>query len=423
MIRPISLIRPGAAMRLTSHLPLLLACFVCVAVAFGLARIADADTFLLRGGGEFRGEIVNKVDRDNKTFLQIVLADGGHMEIDRRMIQTIREESAAEKEYKERLKGLADTVDAHLEMATWCDDHRLRKENEYHLLRVLKLDPGNEIARHRLGFSRINGKWVLVDQWNMSQGYLRHEGQWKIPQVIAVETALEERELAEKEWRKLLKRWRTAMSKRNAEEAVANIREIRDPAAVPGIVEMLETERNDDVKLLLIETLSKIGSGNFLGPLIHLSLHEHDDHVRDIAMKEVMKFKSNSVIRQFMGHLDPNSNPPIVINRAAAALGTLEAEVAVRSLIEALVTKHQVRNPNATNPGQISTGFSDSGGGSFTFGGSGKNQVHLKQSRNTGVLNALRQLTGIDHQFDKQAWLDWYTQQETPAAVNLRRVD
>ena len=63
-------------------------------------------------------------------------------------------------EYPSKKAAIPDTVAANLELARWCDQHGLWDGAKTHWDAVVRLDPGNEEARRRLGFRRRDRDWV-----------------------------------------------------------------------------------------------------------------------------------------------------------------------------------------------------------------------------------------------------------------------
>ena len=70
----------------------------------------------------------------------------------------------------------------------------------------------------------------------------------KLPQQIEILERQREIELAQKKWRRDLKLWRTWLEGRRVGEAKEQLNRIKDPAAVPGLGEMLSRESSADVR-------------------------------------------------------------------------------------------------------------------------------------------------------------------------------
>ena len=397
--------------RFTPHLA-----FIALA-ALPILGQAD-DRIRLRSGGEIAGTVVSEEDQGDDKLLTISLASGGSLKLLRSQIGRIETTTAEELAYAEKLKTLEDTPDGHFQLALWCDEQRLRPQQEYHLLQVIKLDPEHEDARHDLGYSRIRGQWATRDQ------ILRRDGRLSngmLFEEYEIERRKDDFEARQTGFIRNLRVWRKGIGKTRHAEMLANIRAVEDPAAVRPIVDLLSKETSRDGKMLWLETLSQIQHPDVQDPLIQIALFEDDELVRSRAIKALQTFEDPSTQRYFMAYLDPSKYPPSVINRAGRALVELGNREAVRALIESVLTSHKVNNPNAGSAGAISPTFDNQGGGSFNFGGSGPKTITL-QSKNEGVRSALQEITGVDYQFDKVAWMNWYSSQQIPVgAFDLRR--
>ena len=388
----------------------------CLALAlYPMASSAD-DLVELRSGGVLRGRVVGELDSGNSSPVTIELEGGGTIHLIRGQISRVQTVSAEEREYAERLASLPDTVEAHWELAQWCDENRLREQRDLHRLKVIQLDPNHEDARHSLGYSLIGGRWMTRPQVMLARG-LRLDG--RLPgehEVIVVREAFAEQE---RYYKRELRIWRNQLNKARHAENYEKIMAVRDPAAISTIVELLEDETTRDAKQMWIEVLGAIDSDAVTDPLIRVALLEDDESLRELALKKLERFDDGNLQRLFMAHLDPNDNSPAVISRAGVALAKFGDREAVRSLIEALVTRYRITNPNAGNQGQIGAAFGSGGG--FQVGPGQPRNIE-GDVQNPGVLVGLREITGVDYGFSKSAWLDWYVQDRTPAGpFDLRR--
>ena len=218
-----------------------------------------------------------------------------------------------------------------------------------------------------------------------------------------------------------LRVWRKGIGKIRHAEMLANLRAVEDPAAIKPIVDLLGKETSRDGKILWLETLEQIKHPDVQDPLIQIALLEDEELIRSRAINILKDFGDPSTQRYLMIYLDPAKYSPSVINRAGRALIELGNREAVRALIESVVTSHKINNPNAGNPGAISPTFDNQGGGAFQFNGGGPKTVTV-QSKNEGVRAALQKITEVDYQFDKAAWMNWYTNQQIPTGMfDLRR--
>jgi hypothetical protein len=102
----------------------------------------------------------------------------------------------------------------HWKMAIWCQQNGLRPEAYFHFGKVIGLDPKRDAAWQKLGFRKVDGRWMNDE-------------------MVAAETA---RKKADKEWSAQFKKWHKDIhgGKKQA-EARAGIEKVTDPAAVPSI--------------------------------------------------------------------------------------------------------------------------------------------------------------------------------------------
>src|SRR5262249_23881384 len=111
-----------------------------------------------------------------------------------------------------------------------------------------------------------------------------------------------------------------------------------------------------------------------------------------------------------------------MVNRAAVALGRMKDASAVRPLIDSLVTKHDFEIPTS-GAGMNSTFGSGPGGagaGGFSFGGGGP-KYETRVMQNPAVRDALTSLTGVNFDYDQQAWKTWMASQKKTRNIDARR--
>lgn len=392
---------------------------ITLAMILSLGTSAQGDDRIrLRNGGEIAGSVVNQEKLEDDQLLTIALASGGSIQILRSHIGQIETTSPEELAYLEKKKLVQNTPESHFELASWCEENRLRPQQEYHLLQVIKLDPEHEDARHDLGYSRIRGEWATRDQILRRDGRLNNGMLFEEYEISRRKDDFEARQT---NFIRNLRVWRKGIGKIRHAEMLANLRAVEDPAAIKPIVDLLGKETSRDGKILWLETLEQIKHPDVQDPLIQIALLEDEELIRSRAINILKDFGDPSTQRYLMIYLDPAKYSPSVINRAGRALIELGNREAVRALIESVVTSHKINNPNAGNPGAISPTFDNQGGGAFQFNGGGPKTVTV-QSKNEGVRAALQKITEVDYQFDKAAWMNWYTNQQIPTGMfDLRR--
>ncbi|MGE0607312.1 MAG: HEAT repeat domain-containing protein [Pirellulales bacterium] len=382
-----------------------------------LSQAARGDVFELVNKGEIRGELVNKDERPRRKYV-IRTEDGGEITLDRKQVARVDREKPAEVEYNRLKTEEPDTVAGHWKMSEYCREHRLVEQREDHLNRIIELEPDHADARRILGYHKIDGRWATQDQIMTERGYKQYQGRWVLPQEI--ELAEEKRQIEQEqiEWRKKVKRWRGWLEKSDrSEEAERGLATIEDPMAIKAIDEVMEKERSEQVRIMLVESLGRIGTSRAVSLLIDRTINDPQEDVRLSALDELENHASPDVTSALVGYLTHKDNA--IVNRAALALGRVGDPTAVRPLIDSLVTKHKFTI--ATSSGQTNAGFTKdgSGGGGFTTGPSAR--VIEQTLRNESVRDALLSLTEQNFDFNIGAWRTWHAGQRKFRGVNARR--
>ena len=377
---------------------------------------ALAEVFRLKNGGQIEGEWLNRDESPRRKYV-IRTRDGGQIALPAAEVHRPRTATPASKKYEQIRTRYANTVEKQWELAEWCRLNGLSHERKAHLNQVLELDPDHNPSRVALGFIRFGGKWTTRKQRYADLGYTFYEGQYRTKQEIAIVQLHKKTNDSRKGWIAKLKKWRGWLnSTRRKAEARDLILGIRDPYAVDAIAKMMEDERSREVKLLLIDTVANIPGQAAIFLLAKLSLEDKDSEIRVVARENIERLKSPFALDYFLRELKSKDNTRV--NRAAKGLEALGESSAVRPLIEALVTKHQFKITTG-KPGQIGGTFGGPGGGTFSSGGSTK--IVTKDMANRRVLEALREQTGVDFDYNIDAWRRWYASKKKLDYVNARR--
>jgi HEAT repeat protein len=273
-----------------------------------------------------------------------------------------------------------------------------------------------------------------------SRGYVQHKGKYVTPQELELlEKSAAERE-AERQWYTkliVLVRWLGGSNERQRQQAVAELREITDPAAVWGLASHMARHQQPGVRRYLVEILAGIPGVKPAAPLVELSLYDEDAGIRSAALDGLREEQYAAAVAGYVPALQHSENA--VVNRAGAALGRLGDVTAAPALIDALVTQHSfqvqvpVRNAITVVNGPYGAQFSDpnlvsqylppdvdlalragqlpfgvqviSPGGSSTTWRTYRVQAQLQ---NVEVLTALQSLTGQDFGYDERTWKLWW---------------
>lgn len=383
---------------------------------------AGAELFLLTNGGRVTGELLNR-DQSPRTTYEVQTAEGARVTFDASQVRRVVHPRPEEVEYEQIRTTYPDTVRGQWELAQWCRDHHLSAQREIHLKRVIELDPNHAGARRALGYSKVDGQWATRDEIMIQRGYVRYKGKWVLPQEKADLETRHKSEIAQQEWFKKVRLWRGWLEGNRGQQARDNFRAINDPAAVKALSFAMKKEGSPQVRLLYVDSLSKIGSLDAAKVLAVTSIEDDVEEVRLSCLDYLQARPRPEVVYYYLNRLRDKSRDPIVINRAGFALGRMKDPSAIQPLIEALVTyrKIKINQPGGDNP--TTAGFGGwrggPGGMGMTAGGGAKWVV--EPSRNQAVLDALVSLTGQNFGFDQSAWRDWYRSRQKPETFDARR--
>jgi HEAT repeat protein len=394
--------------------------FLFVVLSSSLANVARGDVFELANGGRVEGRLVQSGDGAEKTVV-VELAAGGQLTIARSQIARVNTISPDEAEYEKRARTSPDTVDAHLALAEWCNEHKLRNEARRHLERIVELDPNHEEARGLLGFRKKDGQWMTRDDVMDGRGMVMYEGRWVTRQHVELLEREKEAKVSQGDWANTLermRRWLVGRRQDRADEALVTIQSINDPLAAEAVVDRLGREDDPELKRLWMEVLSRLDHQAAVDALVELSLLDEDSEVRHQCLEYLLASGRQGLMRPYVRALKDRDN--VIVNRAGAALGQIGDADAISPLIDALVTKHKFKVADG-NPDQHSYTFTPQGGGGMSFGGGGPKFI-TQALRNPDVLGALTTLSGgASFDYDQEQWRRWLAAQAKQQVVDVRR--
>ncbi|MEM9187007.1 MAG: HEAT repeat domain-containing protein [Planctomycetota bacterium] len=384
-----------------------------------LSVCARADVIQLVGGGRVVGTIPEKQSRSTLT---VQLEGGGRLTLDRDRVASISSESPAVREYRKRAPTAPDTVESQWALAVWCQQRKLKDEYRRHLNRVIELDPQHAEARALLGYQQHAGRWLTREQLMSARGMVRHDGDYRTRQEVAILERLKQRKETDAAWRSRLARWRRNLFHRDPErsaEAAQGFAELKDPAAGPELAKLLLGERDADAKRVLVAVAAQVRSGATVRALSRLALNDADEETRFVCLEHLARNQTPGLAEPFVRALKSKDNA--MVNRAGAALRELGPRTAVAALVDALVTKHTFV-PTLTAAGEQTYTFSGSGagGGGFSFGDNRPKPVK-KDVRNPQVLSALVAITSENFGYNEARWQAWLAELAEDSRVDLRR--
>jgi hypothetical protein len=394
-----------------------------LAVCAGGASLR-AETFVLATGGRIEGQLLN-ADQSPRQSYVVALATGCKVTFSKSQVTRVLAANSVEGQYEQYLQKMPDTAEGHWKMAEWCVRNNLSAQREFHLREVARLDPGHEKAHLALGFTNIDGRWVRPDEHNKRLGYVKFQGAWRTPQDVAIATARQQVDDAERKWKADVKMWRGWLNRPSkANEGAARLQAIDNPLASPAIAELLDDkEEPAHYRLMYVEILGRMVLQSPLarGTLVNHTLYDSEAQVREKCLDHLEKCNHRVIGGMFAKALGDKKNE--VVNRAAVGIARMKDEESIPQLIDALVTKHKyVVSTGGGNIGASFGGGPGAGGlGGLSAGGGGPKQIE-QEHQNDSVQQALVALTGgKNFGFDRDAWRSWYAESKVPQQFNLRR--
>jgi hypothetical protein len=139
--------------------------------------LAQADSVLLRNGGEIKGEIVEQ--REDAIVLEV---GPGRLTVPRRNVARIVTSTTDLGIYKARAAALSPRdVAGWLDLALWAQGHELATQAREAYGRVLAVNPLNAEAHLGLGHVRVGDVWMDAADASRARGLVEFEGTWMSP--------------------------------------------------------------------------------------------------------------------------------------------------------------------------------------------------------------------------------------------------
>ena len=405
-----------------------------------------ADVVKLTDGGEIRGLVkspAGKPRKDQQPDSDEVVVEsltGAEIAVDRDQVVFITKRPRAVEEYESSARRVADTVEARWQLAEWCRQHGLAEPRKEQLQRILELDPEHKPSHYGLGHRRQANKWTTPEEADaelLATGFVRYKGRI----VTTLERDLLEsnttRQREQNEWRPKIRLWLGWITGRDATrraDAIVKFRELRDPDAVPAIVDFLLGESNTEVRHLAVQTLAQIDGQPPVPALVRVALSDTDPSLQSGAFGTLTAEQRAAAVPIIERALRDESN--LIVRRAAILLSKCGVRQSIPSLIDALATSHKIRVPQGPT---FAAGFNRDGSQGKTSSGLPPDieaamragqlpyGVVIDNSnvrappvkwvtvrvplQNSEVLEALRTLARQDFGYDKRAWRLWWQAQ------------
>lgn len=405
-----------------------------------------ADVVKLKDGGEIRGTVKPadpKARREKGAEpedLVIESLTGAEIVVAREEVVFITKRPRNVEEYESLARRVADTVEARWELAEWCRKHGLTDARKEQLNRILELDPEHKPAHYGLNHHRQGNTWVSPEEADaelLAAGYVRYKGRL----ITTLERDLLEsgvtRQQEQNEWRPKIRFWLIGLNSRDAArraDAVVKFRELRDPDAIPAIVDFMLSDANVELRRLAVQTLVQMEGTVAVPALVRVALSDADQSLQSSTAQSMSDEQRAAAVPFYQRALRDESN--MIVRRASVLLGRSGARQVIPTLIEALATSHKIRvpqgpayaasfnrngsmaGPESVLPPEIEAAMR---AGQLPYGvvidNSNRPAAPVKwvtvrvPLQNVETLEALRTLTQQDFGYDKRAWRLWWQAQ------------
>ncbi len=411
---------------------------------------ARGDVIVLRGGGQVRGKVVADPTAKPGERVLVVLPKGKTpLSLRKDQIVQVRPEPGPLDEYAARREKLPPTARGDYDLGAWCEVNDLPDLARLHFEAALKRDPDFPEARAKLGdrLATLGARREKEEAPDDPPSQDPAAPSWTSRIKAILQGLVSE----------------SADRRREAEE---QLMELKDPEAIGPMVKVLGG-RDADVRAILARALGAIPGEAAARALVDMLLREPEDVARMAILDELRRREEPGIASRLTRALRSPDVP--VINRAAWALGNLDAFAAVPRLLDVLVTAEQrvvlvpsggpaypdlgpliayngssaaYMNGPVVGPGAVAYGATVvpntigldpfNGGAPISVGdgmgprfvGADKGpqpQLLTFTSQNVEVRTALNRLTGQDFEYDVAAWRTWVARSFNPKPVPDRK--
>lgn len=388
------------------------------------AEVLEKEAVVLHSGTRLEGEI-KELTIDNRRYYIVTQDDGTQLKLDSKMVKSVSRPHQKYGAYLDELETITDTVNDHWKMQIWCRNNRMLKQRQFHLKRIIELDPDFAEARSLLGYKKYDGdNWIHEDHFFSSQGFVKYKGGWRLPQGVAYVESRDRENEQLGAWTKQIKLLRKKFISKDWRGAEADMLAIDDVNAVPALYRIYEKEKHPEFRKLLVESIGEIHCSASHRYLIDIYLNDPDSIIKERALTMLKQDEFDSVVTTRAMHpfMTPSpTTPRSKVLRAGFLLGELGEASDIRPLINGLITVHKVRNPYAQE-GNMSVGSNNISGTSFSQGNDEPKVLDI-EFENPDVLHALERITNQHFSYNEQLWLEWYKRQHSLSDIDLRRDD
>lgn len=385
-------------------------------------QAARGDIVLLESGGRLHGKWLNPKRQPDDPY-EVELEGGGTISLPVEQVREVKRQTADELEYERLAPTFDDSVAGQWAAAEWCREHSLKGLREHHLRRIVELQPDHAKAWSLLGYVQVQGQWKRPQEVAGDNGYRYFQGKWRLEQEVAVLVERQRAAAKRLEWKNRIAKWivQSRGHDRAAVEAHRELAAIRDPLAVPALIQALTSDRRPAYRLFIINILNEIDSPDALQAILRTPLLEVHPEVIHGAIDRIVKRKTPQIVEFYCKALGDGNN--LVVNRAAYVLGRLDDPSAVGPLIRSLQTQHviMIRPPSAARGNGMGVMIPKDDPSAAVIGGpqiqtAPEPVAQRVVASNEEVLAALLKITGADFGYHTDAWKQWH------ATWNARRI-
>nr|ABX10703.1 hypothetical protein 8FN_25 [uncultured planctomycete 8FN] len=426
-------------------------CLVGVGFFFlgDIPTAVDADEIRLRRGGSYQGTIL-KMPEETGGFYEFKLANGGLIRLAKSEVDSISEPQSSLVEYQEALTKVdLETVKGQLLIADWCRDNRLRIQREFHLRKIIALDPDHQLARRLLGYEqdKRTGKWVLLTEYFQSIGYIRNGTSMQLPLAKVVETEKKTHDDAVRKWQSDIQVWlRLLNNQKRYAEVRQKLEDIDDVKTVPILIQKYNqlgargklSDNDRELKSFLMMIIAKFDVLSARTFLANEALFQPNDVLQDEAEQYASDLYGVWLAKYLITRLNRISPAERLekrdqtvaleakmINRAATILKNLEVDVsdAILPLINLLYIDRVLPAITTGKKGNLGGATFDKNGGVGMQQGAPKPKKRPVRIENEQVKVTLLILTEQRFEYSKLDWLNWYLSKTLPPSIDLRRTE
>ncbi|WP_207394843.1 HEAT repeat domain-containing protein [Bremerella alba] len=395
-----------------------------------LPLCAHAQVVQLANGGQLEAAVNHDSQVAAGGQVELVVEGVGSVVLASHQVQQVESPKVTEDEYFDHAANFTDTIGDQWKLAKWCQQQGLQLPFQRHARRVLELDPNYLPARKALGYERRDGQWVSREEIMTDRGYIRFEGRWTTMQQAALQVAQTQHKQKVIDWKVRLHRWRQQLGRSSSPEIQIDLETLDDPDAIPGLIQLLGNEHDQDLAFAYLETLGRMNSPAARSFLMENAVFQNNPIYREKCLQEVLAQRNPNMVAFFANHLKSYDNT--IVLRAAYVLAQLDYPTAVFPLAGALQTQHLALHSSRYTYFYTSlapeNGFDiDGPKASYRmltlseFLGRSRNAYDIVRVQNHGVHLALIKLCeGQDFGYNPAAWKEWYQQVHAPKSPTIR---